>query len=61
MTLNLGIRIALEAEGFAQADIAKIEAAIPVVLRLLAVYKQSAPDITAIIPVAEMVINKLKG
>ena len=61
MTLNLGIRIALEAEGFSQQQIAQIEAALPVVTRLLAAYKAADPDIVAIIPVAEMVINKLKG
>lgn len=61
MSLNLGIRLALEAEGFSQAEITQIETALPIAIRLLAAYKQNSPDILAIIPVAEMVINKLKG
>lgn len=61
MSLNLGIRLALEAEGFSQAEIVQIENALPVVTRLFAAYKASAPDILAVIPVAELVINKVKG
>lgn len=61
MSLNLGIRLALEAEGFDQGEITQIEAVIPRVLKLLAAYKLADPDIAAVIPVAEMVINKLKG
>lgn len=61
MTLNFGIRLALEAEGFNPAEIGKIEAVLPVVTRLLAAYRQNSPDIATVIPVAEMIINKLKG
>ncbi len=61
MTLNFGIRLALEAEGFSMAEITQIEAVLPSVTRLLATYKAASPDILAVIPVAEMVIKKLKG
>ncbi len=61
MTLNFGIRLALEAEGFSQAEITQIEGVLPSVTRLLAAYKAASPDILAVIPVAEMVIKKLKG
>jgi hypothetical protein len=61
MALNLGIRLALEAEGFTETEIAQIEAALPTLTKLLADYKAASPDILAIIPVAEMVINRVKG
>jgi len=61
MSLTFGIRLALEAEGFTQAEIAKIEAVLPAVSRLLAAYRAANPDILAIIPVVEMIIPKLKG
>lgn len=59
--MNFAVKLALEAEGFTEAQITQIEAAIPVVLRLMEAYKKSAADILAIIPVAEMVINQVKG
>lgn len=59
--MNFAVKLALEAEGFTEAEITQIEAAIPVVLRLMEAYKKSAADILAIIPVAEMVINQVKG
>lgn len=61
MSLNLGIRLALEAEGFTQAQIAQIEAAMPAMTRLLAAYKAADPDIVAVIPIVEMVIKQVKG
>lgn len=61
MTLSFGIKLALEAEGFTPGEITQIEAALPVVLRLLADYKAASADILAVIPVAEMVVTKLKG
>lgn len=61
MSLSFGIKLALEAEGFTQAQIAQIEAALPTLLRLLADYKSASPDILAVIPIAEMVVTKLKG
>lgn len=59
--MNFAVKLALEAEGFTEAEITQIEAAIPVVLRLMEAYKKSAADILAIIPIAEMVINQVKG
>lgn len=59
--MNFAVKLALEAEGFTEAEITQIEAAIPVVLRLMEAYKKSAADILAIIPIAEMVINQMKG
>lgn len=61
MTLSFGIKLALEAEGFTQTEIAQIEATLPTVLRLLADYKSASADISTVIPIVEMVINRVKG
>lgn len=61
MALNLGIRLALAAEGFTEAQIAQIEAALPVLTRLMAAYKASSHDILTIIPVVEMIIKQVEG
>ena len=59
--MNFGVKLALEAEGFTEAQINQIDAAVPAMLRLMDAYKKADPDIMAVIPVASMILNQLKG
>ena len=59
--MNFGVKLALEAEGFTEAQVNQIDAAIPALLRVIDAYKKSEVDIATLVPIVEMVIKQVKG
>ena len=66
--MNVGIRLALEAEGLSSTDIDAVDKAIPAMMRIVAAFQQVAPviekewpDIISVLPVLQRLLQIAKG
>jgi hypothetical protein len=68
VTMNLGLRLALEAEGLSADDVAAVDKAIPAVERIVTVVQQVAPaiekeypDFMSVLPILQRLLQIAKG
>jgi hypothetical protein len=66
--MNVGIRLALEAEGLSSTDIDAVDKAMPAMMRIVAAFQQVAPvidkewpDIISVLPVLQRLLQIAKG
>lgn len=66
--MNVGIRLALEAEGLSSTDIDAVDKAMPAIMRIVAAFQQVAPviekewpDIISVLPVLQRLLQIVKG
>ena len=66
--MNVGIRLALEAEGLSSTDIDAVDKAMPAMMRIVAAFQQVGPviekewpDIISVLPVLQRLLQIAKG